>query len=94
MKNERIEVPAVFKYHNSTMYTIEEISIAIDQLHTLREAVLYIMNPQYCDNSDLPVDNMEQAMKMVRYAFRGTSYSKDWLKGIIGEEEDKKQLTI
>jgi hypothetical protein len=70
-------------------YTIEEISIAIEQLQTLREAVLYIIDPQYCDNSDLPVENIDQAMKMVRYAFRGTSYSKEWLEGIIGEDKSK-----
>jgi hypothetical protein len=89
MKNERIEIPSVFPYHNSRTYTIEEISIAIDQLHTLREAVLYIMNPQHCDNSDLPVDNMEEAMKMLRYSFRGTTYCKDWIKEIIGEDKIK-----
>lgn len=62
-------------------YTPEQLESELDKLEFMRDAVLYLLNPEIASKSDLliPTSNKEAVMRGLRNAYRDTAYSQDFV---------------
>lgn len=77
-KEETILVP--YSNIGYREYTMESLTKELDRLEFLRDAVLYLLNPELANNSDLPIStSRESIMRGLRATYTGTNYNQDFV---------------
>lgn len=78
MTNEKINIR--FTNCLSRNYTHEELTKEINDLHMLRDAVLYLLNPKLSDeNAEEFSSHRPTILKAIRNSFIGTGYNMDYV---------------
>jgi hypothetical protein len=75
---EKIRVP--YSNVGYREYTPEQLQKELDRLEFMRDAVLYLLNPELANNSDLPIStSRESILRGLRAVYRDTNYSQDFV---------------
>jgi len=73
--------------------THEQVSKSLDDLKFLKDSVMVLLNPEYCDKCwDIPFD-LEETLKHLREFFDGEIECSDWIEGLFKTSPFIKEVT-